>query len=155
MFWNYWTCFYTHTQSSYSSLTYKRRVWHRNLLQSCYWQEILINHIICFVAETIHSLQRKTFLLALGKVSNEVIRQLLMIMINCFCGMAEWQKDFGLICKWEHCHRSLPLRILDTLKEGFELVQNLSSAFVEWSCAAVITTAPQFVLWGLGLLVKS
>ena len=66
-----------------------------------------------------------------------------MVMMSCLCGMVEWQKDFGLICKWDHCHRSLPFRILDTVKAGFELVQNLSSAFVEWSCAALITTAPQ------------
>ena len=35
--------------------------------------------------------------------------------------------------------RSSPSRMSKTLQAGFEPVQNLSSGFVEWSCAVVIT----------------
>ena len=42
-----------------------------------------------------------------------------------------------------HYQRSLPSRISDTLRAGFEPAQNLSSGLVEWSCTVVITTAPQ------------
>ena len=43
----------------------------------------------------------------------------------------------------DHCRRFLPSQISNTPRAGFELAQNLSSDFVEWSCAAVITTTPK------------
>ena len=58
-----------------------------------------------------------------------------MMMMNCFCGMVDQQKAFGLISSRDHCQRSSPSRISDT--------QNLSSGLVEWSCAVVITTTPR------------
>ena len=42
----------------------------------------------------------------------------------------------------DHCQRSSPSRISDTPRAAFEPAQNLSSGFVEWSCAVVITTTP-------------
>ena len=48
-----------------------------------------------------------------------------------------------MISSWDHCQRSLPSRISDTLWVGFEPVQNLSSGFDEWSCAVAITITPQ------------
>ena len=50
---------------------------------------------------------------------------------------------FSLISGWDNCQRSSPLPISDTLLEGFEPMQNLSSDFVELSCAIVITITPQ------------
>ena len=49
-----------------------------------------------------------------------------------FCGMADQRKTF----------RFSPSRISDMLQTGCEPAYNLSSGFVEWSCAAVITTTP-------------
>ena len=43
----------------------------------------------------------------------------------------------------DHYQRSLPSRISDTLRAGFEPAQNLSSGLVEWSCTVVITTTPR------------
>ena len=65
--------------------------------------------------------------------------------MNCFCGMVDRRKAFSLISSLDHCQRSSPSRISDTPRAGFEPVQNLSSGFVEWSCAIVITTTPR--LW--------
>ena len=59
----------------------------------------------------------------------------MMMMMNCFCGMAD-----RLISSRDHCQRSSPSRISDSPLAGFELAQNLSSGFVEWSCAVAITT---------------
>ena len=67
----------------------------------------------------------------------------MIMMMNCFCGMFDRQKVFSLISSWDHCQRSSPSRISDTPRAGFEPVQNLSSDFVEWSCAVVITTTQQ------------
>ena len=64
----------------------------------------------------------------------------LMMMMNCFCGMIDQWKAFSLISSWDHCQGSSPLQISNRL-QGFELVQNLSSGFVEWSCAVY------YVLW--------
>ena len=59
---------------------------------------------------------------------------------NCFCGMVDLRKEFGLIFSRDHCQRSSPSRISDRARAGFEPTQNLSSGFVEWSCPIVITT---------------
>ena len=72
---------------------------------------------------------------------------MMMMMMNCLCGMAYWRKTFSLISSWDHCQRSSSWRISDTSQTGFETAQNLSSGLVEWSCAVVITTTP----WRHGL----
>ena len=54
-----------------------------------------------------------------------------------------WWKALSLISSRDHCQRSSPSRIYDTPRAGFEPAQNLSSDFVEWSCAVVITTTPR------------
>ena len=64
---------------------------------------------------------------------------MMMMMINCFSGMFDQRKAFSLISRWDHCQRSSPSRISDTLQAGFEPAQNLSSGLVEWSCAVVIS----------------
>ena len=64
-------------------------------------------------------------------------------MMNCFCGMVDRRKASSLISSRDHCQRSSPSRISDTPRAGFEPVQNLSSGFVEWSCAVVIITTPR------------
>ena len=60
-----------------------------------------------------------------------------------FCGMVDQRNAFSHISSWEHCQRSSPLRISDIPQAEFEPVENLSSGFLEWSCAVVITTTPQ------------
>ena len=62
--------------------------------------------------------------------------------MNCFCCMVDQRKAFSLISSRDHCQRSSPSRISDTQQAGFEPAQNLSSSFVEWSCAVFITTIP-------------
>ena len=56
---------------------------------------------------------------------------IMMMTINCFCGMVDRRNTFSLISR----------RIFDTPRTGFEPAENLSSGLVEWSCALVITTA--------------
>ena len=68
---------------------------------------------------------------------------MMMMMMNCFCSMVDWRKAFSLISSRDHCQRSSPSRISDTLWAGFEPAQNLSSDFVDWSCAVVISTTPR------------
>ena len=73
--------------------------------------------------------------------------------LNCFCGMVERRKAFGLISSWDHCQRSSTSRISDTLRARFETAQNLSSGFVEWSYAVVITTTPRLKAFGIWDLI--
>ena len=42
-----------------------------------------------------------------------------------------------------NCQRSSPLWISGTPEVGFEPAQSVSSGFIEWSCAVVITTTPR------------
>ena len=79
---------------------------------------------------------------------------MMMIMVmNCFCGMVDQRKAFSFISSHEHCQRSSPLQMSDTLQAGFQPVQNLNLGFDEWSCAVVITTTlensqqPQKLTW--------
>ena len=60
-----------------------------------------------------------------------------------FCSMVDRRIAFSLISSRDHCQRSSPWRISDTLGAGFEPTQNLISGCVEWSCAAEITTTPR------------
>ena len=53
------------------------------------------------------------------------------------------ERHFSLISSPAHCQRSSPWWISDTPRAGFEPALSLSSGFVEWSCAVVITTTPQ------------
>ena len=73
----------------------------------------------------------------LGKASEELM---MMMMMNCFCGMADWRKAFSLISSRCYCQRSSASRFSDTPRVGFEPAQKLSSGLAEWSCAIVITT---------------
>ena len=68
---------------------------------------------------------------------------MMMMMMNCFCGIVDRRKVFSLISSRDHCQRSSPSRISDTPRAGFEPAQNLNWGLVEWSCAAVITTTPR------------
>ena len=63
--------------------------------------------------------------------------------MNCFCGMVNRRKAFGLIFNKDHCQRSSSSQKFDTLLAVFERPQNLSSVLVERSRAIVITTKPR------------
>ena len=56
---------------------------------------------------------------------------MMMMMMNCFCGMVVRRKAFNLISSWDHCQRSTPSQISDMPRAGFEPAQNLSSDLVE------------------------
>ena len=73
---------------------------------------------------------------------NTLNNLLIMMMMNCFCGLVDWRKAFTLISSQDHYQRSSPSWISNMPQAGFEPVQNLSSCFVEWSCAVMITTTP-------------
>ena len=45
------------------------------------------------------------------------------MMMNCFCGMADWWKALSLIFSWDHCQRSWPSQIFGTSWTGFESSQ--------------------------------
>ena len=68
---------------------------------------------------------------------------MMMVIMNCFCGMVDRRKAFSLTSSRDHCQRSSPSRISDMPRAGFEPAQNLSSGLVEWNCAVVITTTPR------------
>ena len=70
------------------------------------------------------------------------VRDTCMMIMNCFCGMALREKELSFIPSRDHCQTSSPSQISDMPRGGFELVQNLSSGFIEWNCAVVITTIP-------------
>ena len=62
-----------------------------------------------------------------------------------FCGMVDQRKTFSLIFSLDHCRQRFSQSwISDKPRAGFELVQNLSSGFVEWSCAVVIPTSRHY-----------
>ena len=53
------------------------------------------------------------------------------MVMNYFCGMVDRQKTISFISSRDHCQRSSPSQISDTLQVGFEPAQNLSSGLVE------------------------
>ena len=67
---------------------------------------------------------------------------MLMIIMNCFCGMVDYKKTLILITSWEICQTLSPSWNSGTRQAGFVPAQNLSSHLVEWSCALVITNTP-------------
>ena len=69
--------------------------------------------------------------------------KLMMMVMNCFCGMVDRREAFSLISSRDHCQRFSPSRNSNSPQAGFEPAQNLNSGFVEWSCALVITTTPR------------
>ena len=52
---------------------------------------------------------------------------MMMMMINCFCGMVDRRKAFSLVSSRDDCQRSSPSRISYTPRAGFEAAQNQSS----------------------------
>ena len=76
----------------------------------------------------------------------------MMMMVDCFCGMVDRRKALNLISSRDHYQRLSPLEISDTLQTRSEPLQNLSSGFMEWSCAVIITTMPRrHCIWAKGL----
>ena len=60
-----------------------------------------------------------------------LVKMMMKMVMNCFCGMVDQRKVFSLISSRNQCQKSKPLRISDTPRAGFELAQNLSSGLVE------------------------
>ena len=58
---------------------------------------------------------------------------MMMMMMNCFCGMVDRRKAFSLISSRDHCQRSSPSWISDTPRAGFEPAQNLSFFEIHYS----------------------
>ena len=86
----------------------------------------------------------ETFKIPKAEVSNinKLLKNMMMMMMNRFCGMVDRLKAISVISSRDHCQRSSPSRISDTPRARFEPAQNLSSGFVERSCAVAITTTP-------------
>ena len=61
-------------------------------------------------------------------------------MMNCFCRTVDRRIESSFISSRDHCQSFSPSRISDTMRAGFETTQNLSSGFVEWTCAVVMIT---------------
>ena len=61
---------------------------------------------------------------------------MMMMMMNCLCGMVDLRKVFILVSSQDHCQRSSSSQIYKTPQAGFEPVQKLSSGFAEWSCVS-------------------
>ena len=47
---------------------------------------------------------------------------MMMMMMNGFCGMVDQPKAFSVISNRDHCHRSLPSRISDAPRAGYQLL---------------------------------
>ena len=60
-----------------------------------------------------------------------MMMMMMMMMVNRFCGMVDRRKACSLNLSWDHCQRSSPSLISDTLRAGFEPAMNLSSGLVE------------------------
>ena len=65
------------------------------------------------------------------KVQNLMMMMMMMMMMNCFCGTVDRRKAFRLVSSRDHCQRSSPSQISDTLRVGFEPAQNLSLGLAE------------------------
>ena len=65
---------------------------------------------------------------------------LMIMMMNCFCGMVNQRKVLSLKSSRHHCQRFSLSQISDTLRAGFESVHSRSSGFVEWRCTVIINT---------------
>ena len=104
------------------SCTKSDLIWHHNLVNK------QLQYIYCSVSHEI-------------KVNRQwnLVMMMMMMMMNCICGMVDRRKAFSLISSRDHCQRSLPSRISNTPRGGFEPAQNLSLGFIEWSCSVVIT----------------
>ena len=72
----------------------------------------------------------------------------MMMMMNCFCGMVDRRKAVSLISSRDHCQRFSPSWISDTPQAGFEPAQNLSSGFVEWRVLNMWNMLFDEKLWG-------
>ena len=68
-----------------------------------------------------------------------------LILMNGFCGLVNQQMVFRLISSRDYCQRSSPLWTLGMPQTGFETALKLISGLVDWSCAVVITTKPQWL----------
>ena len=72
-----------------------------------------------------------------------MMMMMMMMMMNCFCVMVDRRNVVSLISSQDYCQKFSPSRISDTPGAWFEPLQNLSSNFLEWGCAVVITTTPR------------
>ena len=83
-----------------------------------------------------------------------IMMMIMMMMMNYFVVWLTDERALSLISRRDHFHRSSPSRISDTSQAGFGLAQNLSSEFVEWRCAVVITARgllKYLIVWFMGL----
>ena len=78
-----------------------------------------------------HALRHMMYGYTLQVTINQRVIVMMMIMMNCFCGMVDQQKAFSLISSRDHCQRFSPSQISDAPRAGFEPAQNLSSGLVE------------------------
>ena len=72
-----------------------------------------------------------------------MMMMMMMMMMICFCRIVDRRKALSFIFSQDHCQRYSLSQISDTPKAVFEPAHNLSSDFIEWSCAIVITNAPR------------
>ena len=84
-------------------------------------------------------------------VNFTIVLVLVPMMMIMSCGLVDWRKAFNLISSRDLFQRPSLLRISDTLRTGFEFAQNLSSGFVESSCAVVIVIAPHMLFTFLAI----
>ena len=68
-------------------------------------------------------------------------------LMNRSCGIVDLRKVFTPYIQPVPCQRFSPLQIFDTPRAGFKPRQDLSSDFVEWSYAVVISTTPRRSIW--------
>ena len=95
-------------------------------------------------------------------LENPMMMMMMMMMMKCSCGIAHWGKGFSLISNRNHVkdpHHRETLTRLEKICRTCEHAQSLSSGFVEWNCAVVITTTRRYHSWmitsTLGLFLKN
>ena len=58
-------------------------------------------------------------------------QSMMMMAMNCFCGMVYQQNMLSLVSNWDHCQKFSPSQISDSSRVGFEPTQNLTPGFVK------------------------
>ena len=86
-------------------------------------------HSFCFLLNVINASSGPRAVLPLSSFSkirniHGAFLMMMMMMMNCFCGMVDQRNGFILISNQNHCQRSSPLRISDKLQVRLKPAQN-------------------------------
>ena len=105
-----------------------------------------------FQGKFLGKFQGKSFNILIRLIMMILMMMMMMMMMNCFFGMVDRRKALNFISSQDHCQRSSPSQILDTLRAGLEPAQNLSSGFADtaWKVSKYgVFSGPHFPVFRL------